>query len=509
MSDIFRRLARAAATVAPQVANGDRSARSTDSTRRRYADLGVAGTDPNGGPRTEYATMLADPVPPRFAAAAGPIVDHAAAGELGLWRDIALARRMESALREREAFFESLFAGVPSPLLVASLGDGRPARFLRVNAAMSRLTGYSITALLGYGFADLEHPDQPPAQDSATPTDTAAGAEAAPTECTRRWVRADGGDIWVSLRMSIVRAGPGQDDQLVCQAEDVTARRFAEQAALATEARFRAAFAAATEPTVLIDLSERRSGRLLAANRAACGMLGRSEFEMMWLRLESLTTASGRPALRKLVDRLASGELVQHEAKYAYRAATGAPGCLRLTVRAAPSPDGRPDHALVTLRDETDVGAGSSTVAPRLRVLLVEDDVIAQKIAQLLLSRFGHHVDTVGNGLQAVEAVSAVGATEDEAPYDVVVMDLQMPVMDGLEATRRIRSALPAHRQPRIVALTGSSWGCQDDCLTAGMDDYLAKPVREVDLRLALSAPRASRPDVGTEPDTASGLAAA
>lgn len=501
MSDIFRRFARAAAITAPPDASRDRSATPTDPTRRRYADLGLTGAEPDRGPRTEYATMLADPVLPTFAPDApppGPVVDHAAAAERGLWRDIALARRIESALRESEAFFESLFASVPTPLLVASLSDGRPARFRRVNAAMSRLTGHPVTTLSGYGFADLEHPDQQPAQGCATPTETAGGAEEAPAECIRRWVHADGRDLWVSLRISIVRAGAGHGDQLVCHAEDITARRRAEQVALATEAQFRAAFAAASEPTVLIDLAEGHSGRLLAANRAACELLGRSEFEMMWLRLESLTTASGRPALRKLVDRLASGELVQHDAKYAYQAATGAPGRLRLTVRAAPSPDGRPDHALVTLRDDTvDAAATSHSQAPRLRVLLVEDDVVAQTVAQLLLRRFGHQVDIVGNGLQALEAVSSVEASEGEAPYDVVVMDLQMPVMDGLEATRRIRSALPERCQPLIVALTGASSASRELCLSAGMDGYLSKPVREVDLRGALSTPRAGRPVAG------------
>jgi len=124
-------------------------------------------------------------------------------------------------------------------------------------------------------------------------------------------------------------------------------------------------------------------------------------------------------------------------------------------------------------------------VAPRhvtrLRVLLAEDNLVNQKVGRLLLAKLGHHVDTVGNGREAVQALR-------QLPYDVVLMDIQMPEMDGLEATRLIRAQLPAQRQPRIVAMTASALlEDREACRGAGMDAYLAKPVRVTDLAEVLN----------------------
>ena len=116
----------------------------------------------------------------------------------------------------------------------------------------------------------------------------------------------------------------------------------------------------------------------------------------------------------------------------------------------------------------------------RLRVLLAEDNVVNQRVAVLLLERLGHRADVVGNGEEALAALAA-------RPYDVVFMDVQMPVMDGLEATRRLRRQLPTSRQPRVVAMTANAMAeDRERCLAAGMDDYLAKPVRREQLAAAL-----------------------
>jgi len=105
-----------------------------------------------------------------------------------------------------------------------------------------------------------------------------------------------------------------------------------------------------------------------------------------------------------------------------------------------------------------------------LRVLLAEDNRINQKVAARMLDRLGCTVDVVEDGRQALEAVQG-------ERYDLVLMDVQMPELDGLEATRRIR-ALPDMPQPRVVALTANAMS--DDrnrCLAAGMDDFLTKPI--------------------------------
>ncbi|GAA3140797.1 hypothetical protein GCM10010466_34790 [Planomonospora alba] len=134
--------------------------------------------------------------------------------------------------------------------------------------------------------------------------------------------------------------------------------------------------------------------------------------------------------------------------------------------------------------------AGSAARRGVLEVLLAEDNPVNQKVAQLMLARLGHRVDTVGNGMEAVEAVRRTS-------YDVILMDVHMPEMDGLEATRRIRAEQPEAR-PYIVALTASVLGeDQEACRDAGMDDYLAKPVRAHELGELLER---VRPVSGTAP---------
>ena len=117
------------------------------------------------------------------------------------------------------------------------------------------------------------------------------------------------------------------------------------------------------------------------------------------------------------------------------------------------------------------------TVSGRsLRVLVAEDNAVNQRVAQLILTRLGHRVDLVGNGRAAVEAAH-------RTTYDVVLMDIQMPVLDGLGATRAIRAEVAADRQPVILAMTANAM-VEDraECLAAGMDDHLPKPIRQADL---------------------------
>jgi CheY-like chemotaxis protein len=120
-----------------------------------------------------------------------------------------------------------------------------------------------------------------------------------------------------------------------------------------------------------------------------------------------------------------------------------------------------------------------------MRVLLVEDNPVNQRVGRLMLEKLGHRVDVAGNGLEAVYAVLLV-------PYDAVFMDVQMPEMDGLDATRAIRDGRPAFRQPYIVALTANvmveDW---EACKAAGMDDYVAKPARQADYEAALTRAQA------------------
>jgi len=109
-----------------------------------------------------------------------------------------------------------------------------------------------------------------------------------------------------------------------------------------------------------------------------------------------------------------------------------------------------------------------------LRILVTEDDKINQKIALKVLNKLGYKPDLAANGKEALEMVG-------DGDYDVILMDVQMPVMDGLEATRMMRLCL--NTQPVIIAMTANAMqGDRQECLKAGMDDYISKPIKFEDL---------------------------
>jgi PAS domain S-box-containing protein len=119
-----------------------------------------------------------------------------------------------------------------------------------------------------------------------------------------------------------------------------------------------------------------------------------------------------------------------------------------------------------------------------LRILLTEDNVVNQRVAALILQGMGYSVALAGNGALALQMLKDASGQQ---PFDLVLMDVQMPEMDGLEATRRIRSDIAASAQPQIVAMTANAMeGDREICLNAGMDDYLSKPIKPAALAQAL-----------------------
>jgi two-component system, sensor histidine kinase and response regulator len=108
------------------------------------------------------------------------------------------------------------------------------------------------------------------------------------------------------------------------------------------------------------------------------------------------------------------------------------------------------------------------TTAASPRILMAEDNPINQRVGMLILQRAGFIIEVVGDGNEAVQAHMA-------NPYDLILMDCQMPSMDGFEASRQIRAAKT--KQPIIIAVTANALaGERERCLGAGMDDYLSKP---------------------------------
>jgi len=129
---------------------------------------------------------------------------------------------------------------------------------------------------------------------------------------------------------------------------------------------------------------------------------------------------------------------------------------------------------------------------PSLRILVADDNIVNQKVAVRLLERLGYPADVASNGLEALEAVR-------RQPYDVVLMDVQMPEMDGLEAARQINREFSGDRRPYLIALTANVLSSdREKCEAAGMDDFLGKPLQLQSLQKVLSLTRRVSDSNGT-----------
>jgi CheY-like chemotaxis protein len=126
------------------------------------------------------------------------------------------------------------------------------------------------------------------------------------------------------------------------------------------------------------------------------------------------------------------------------------------------------------------------TDSEHFNILVAEDNPVNQKIAQRMLKHLGYPVDIAANGLEALQAL-------EHKFYNIILMDIQMPEMDGLEATKIIRQRLSVEEQPRIIAVTAHALDySREMCIDAGMDDYIAKPVQKDELAKVLSRNRPS-----------------
>jgi CheY-like chemotaxis protein len=132
------------------------------------------------------------------------------------------------------------------------------------------------------------------------------------------------------------------------------------------------------------------------------------------------------------------------------------------------------------------VAAAAAAATRPEHVLLAEDNAVNQKVALLMLAKAGYRADVAANGHEVMEAVR-------RQRYQIILMDVQMPEMDGLEAARQLRAIWPDRpNRPWIIAITANAMqGDREACFAVGMDDYISKPMKTEELAAALDRARA------------------
>ncbi len=264
-------------------------------------------------------------------------------GLLGLARDLTLARRIELALSESEERFQVAFEHAPVATLLATCDGHRLVRFLKVNPALCRLTGYSEAELLELDPRALCHPEDEARRFEGVDDIFAAADD---RQHLQRWMHAAGHSMWVRTMLRPVLDADGSLEFVVGQVEDVTSRRRVDGALRQSEKQYRLAFDSAPIASMHIRLTGAVAGGLIRANDAACRLTGYTEAELLAWDVEALfgQTTSTQVGIH----RLPAGD---YEAEKRYRHADGHTFLARMQGRIIPGENGQADTLIAYLQE--------------------------------------------------------------------------------------------------------------------------------------------------------------
>ena len=423
-------------------------------------------------------------------------------------RDISERKQVEEALRESERRFRMAFDSAALGVLIIS-PDGH---CLEVNPAFCELLGYSERELLGSNMRQLTNPDD--WEWEAAYAEQQFDSQKVSYQIEKRYLHKSGRQIWANTSVARVRDENGSPLYFVSQVQDITRQKLQDEQLQEYTREIEGKNIELDQALISTRdavLDDNKTNRIILQKmlknfgcQADLVADGKTALQML-----SMAAASGSPYDLFLLDMQMpqmNGIEVAHlvRADRAVRQTAmilltsmvykqndpelqrvGFAACLNKPIKQSQLFDVMNEtvNQVEDLLVETEPVPDANLNLPpqrKAKILLVEDNVVNQRLALKVLQRSGHEVSAVSNGRLACEAV-------DHAKFDLILMDVQMPEMDGYEATAAIRARQGTMTHTPIVAMTAHAMaGDREKCLHAGMDDYITKPLKLEQLKAVI-----------------------
>ena len=423
-------------------------------------------------------------------------------------RDISERKQVEEALRESERPFRMAFDSAALGVLIIS-PDGH---CLEVNPAFCELLGYSERELLGSNMRQLTNPDD--WEWEAAYAEQQFDSQKVSYQIEKRYLHKSGRQIWANTSVARVRDENGSPLYFVSQVQDITRQKLQDEQLQEYTREIEGKNIELDQALISTRdaaLDDNKTNRIILQKmlknfgcQADLVADGKTALQML-----SMAAASGSPYDLFLLDMQMpqmNGIEVAHlvRADRAVRQTAmilltsmvykqndpelqrvGFAACLNKPIKQSQLFDVMNEtvNQVEDLLVETEPVPDANLNLPpqrKAKILLVEDNVVNQRLALKVLQRSGHEVSAVSNGRLACEAV-------DHAKFDLILMDVQMPEMDGYEATAAIRARQGTMTHTPIVAMTAHAMaGDREKCLHAGMDDYITKPLKLEQLKAVI-----------------------